>query len=80
MADKETKEQDIMDLSETACYTYEVTMIVQVIAPNKEIADAKLEQEGGYVSDRKVEFVRSLVVHQKQEDKQSFRASGAGGN
>jgi hypothetical protein len=64
MADKETKEQDIMDLlSETNCYTYEVKMIVQVIAPNREIADSKLDQDGGYVSKRDVEFIDSTSIY-----------------
>jgi hypothetical protein len=48
---------------DTSCYTYEVTMLVQVLAPTKEVADAKLDQDGGYVSKRSVEFVRSVVLH-----------------
>jgi hypothetical protein len=62
MADNE--EKDIMDLlSETNCYTYEVKMIVQVIAPNKEIADSKLDQDGGYVSKRDVELIDSTSIY-----------------
>jgi hypothetical protein len=43
----EKQEKDIMDVSETYVYTYEVTMVVQVIAPNKDISDAKLDKDGG---------------------------------
>jgi hypothetical protein len=48
---------------DTSCYTYEVTMLVQVLAPTKEVADAKLDQDGGYVSKRDVKFMRSVVLH-----------------
>lgn len=39
---------------ETSCYSYEVLMVVQVLADNKESADEKLDKEGGYVSKREV--------------------------
>lgn len=58
----------VVDLSESSCYMYRVTMVVQVIAPNKQIADAKLDQDGGYVSKRDVQFVRSVVLYKAEED------------
>ena len=64
----ENAEKDTLDLSESSAYTYKVTMIVQVIAPNKEIADAKLNQDGGYVSKRDVEFMRSIVLYREIEE------------
>jgi hypothetical protein len=59
----ENQEKDIMDMSETYCYSYEVTMIVQIIAPNKEIADAKLDKEGGYISKREVKVLDSVFLY-----------------
>lgn len=44
------------------CYTYEVRMIVQVLAQNKTQADEKLEREGGYVSKREVSFKSSIEL------------------
>ena len=41
-------------LKETSCYSYEVLMVIQVLAENKESADEKLDKEGGYVSKRQV--------------------------
>jgi hypothetical protein len=41
-------------LKETSCYSYEVLMVIQVLAENKESADEKLDKEGGYVSKREV--------------------------
>ena len=40
----------------TSCFTYEVTMLVQVLAKSKEEADLRLDKEGGYVSKREVSF------------------------
>ena len=47
---------------DTSCYTYEVKMLIQILAPSKEIADAKLDQEGGYISKREVEFKHSVLL------------------
>ena len=38
----------------TTCFTYEVTMVVQILANSKEKADTQLEEQGGYVSKRAV--------------------------
>jgi len=59
----EKEEKDIMDISETYVYTYEVNMVVQIIAPNKEIADARLDKDGGYVSKREVKFLDSIFLY-----------------
>jgi hypothetical protein len=59
---------DIIDLSKSICYTYEVNMVIQILAPNKDVADAKLERDGGYISKREVNFVRSTVLYEDIED------------
>jgi hypothetical protein len=66
----EDMNKDLMDTSESYCYTYEVTMIVQVLASNKEIADAKLNQDGGYVSKRTVKVLDSVLVYKEEEEKE----------
>ena len=47
----------------TVCYTYKVTMLVQILAPDKEIADLKLDRDGGYISKRDVELVDSVLLY-----------------
>ena len=65
---------------DTSCYTYEVTMVVQVLAPTKELADAKLEQEGGYVSKRSVVFKDSTLLYKDGLDiKALLQKDGKGG-
>lgn len=46
--------KDILDVKETSCYSYEVLMVIQVLAENKESANEKLDKDGGYVSKRQV--------------------------
>jgi hypothetical protein len=55
-----------LDLSESNAYTYEVTMVIQILAPNKEIADAKLNQDGGYISKRDVKFLGSVLLYKDE--------------
>jgi hypothetical protein len=66
-----TESTDLKDMyKNTFCYTYEVTMLIQVLAPTKEIADAKLDKEGGYISKRDVSFKRSLSLHTDLPEKE----------
>ena len=58
------------DLSESNAYTYEVTMVIQILAPNKEIADAKLNQDGGYISKRDVKFLGSVLLYKDETPKE----------
>jgi hypothetical protein len=44
----------------TLCFTYEVKMVIQVLARDKDEADTKLDAEGGYISKREVTF-RDMV-------------------
>ena len=78
MTDK--KANSIADMfKDTSCYTYEVTMVVQVLAPTKELADAKLEQEGGYVSKRSVVFKDSTLLYKDGLDVKALLQKGGKG-
>ena len=60
---EKTESTDLKNMfKDTSCYTYEVTMLIQILAPSREIADAKLEQEGGYISKRDVTFKSSTLL------------------
>lgn len=67
----ETEDQltlEPIDDSITNNYMFTVSMVVQVIAPSKELARLKLDQEGGYVSKRTVEFVRSIELYKDEPE------------
>lgn len=55
-------------LKDTEVYTYSVNMIVQVIAPNEDIAREKLDRDGGYVSKRDVELTGTTRLYTDDED------------
>lgn len=78
MTDKKANSMTNM-FKDTSCYTYEVTMIVQVLAPTKELADAKLDQDGGYVSKRTVIFKDSTILYQDGIDVKSLLQKGGKG-
>jgi len=48
--------------NETNCYTYEVRMVVQVLAQNEAQASEKLDLEGGFVSRRDVTYLNSTAI------------------
>ena len=48
---------------ETTCYTYKVEMIIQVLAEDIESANAKLDEQGGYVSSRQVVLLNTNSVY-----------------
>lgn len=58
MSEDAKKEETI-----TSCYTYEVTVVVQVLASNKEEANEKLEREGGFISKREVIFRDAVTLY-----------------
>ncbi len=55
---------------DTFSYTYKVTMLVQVLAPSREVADAKLDKDGGYVSKRDVDFQYSTLLYKDGIDEE----------
>jgi hypothetical protein len=56
--DTKTKEKD-----STKCYTYAVTMVVQVLAENEQAAKDKLDKEGGYVTSRVTNLVDAVSLY-----------------
>ena len=54
---------DKIDQIDTSCFTYEISMIVQVLASDKNQADNKLESEGGFVSKRTVLFKDAVPLY-----------------
>jgi hypothetical protein len=46
----------------TKCYTFEVTMLIQVLADDEATAKITLDDKGGYISDRKVKLVKTTSL------------------
>jgi hypothetical protein len=47
----------------TNCYTYEVKMIIQILAKDEETAKEKLDKDGGYVTKRDVELKDTISLY-----------------
>jgi hypothetical protein len=62
--DTKTKEKD-----STKCYTYAVTMIIQVLAENEQAAKEKLDKEGGYVTNRVTSLVDAVSLYNGESKK-----------
>ena len=57
------------DRAATVCYSYEVTMVVQVFAENEEAAKDKLDKDGGFVSSRKVLLKDAITLYSGEGEK-----------
>ena len=55
------------DKEQTRCFTYEVKMIIQILADNEEAAKKQLDDKGGYVSSRDVTLVDSVPLYSGKE-------------
>jgi hypothetical protein len=53
----------------TQCFTYEVRMIVHVIADSEESAKTKLDTEGGVMTNRETSLITSVPLKNELEKK-----------
>lgn len=53
---------------QTFCYTYEVSMVIQILSESEEDARKQLDDKGGYVSSRNVKLMDSLPLFSGLED------------
>jgi len=51
-----------------SCFTYEVKMLVHVYAKDREEADTKLDNEGGFVSRRDVDLKDLVNLYSGEEE------------
>ncbi len=58
----------IKDAKKTQCFSYEVVMLVHIIADDETNAKSQLDEKGGIVTKRDVKLVNSTVLY--GEDKE----------
>jgi hypothetical protein len=56
------KDAEPKKVNTTHCYTYEVTMLIQVLAEDEKTAQDQLEKQGGYVTKREVVLADSVAL------------------
>jgi hypothetical protein len=59
----------IKEVKQTQCFSYEVTMLVHIIADDEANAKAQLDEKGGIVSKRDVKLVNSVVLYGQDKEK-----------
>jgi hypothetical protein len=64
MKDNVTK---IKETKSTQCFSYEVSMLVHVIADDEKEARAQLDEKGGIMTKRDVKLVNSATLYGEKE-------------
>jgi hypothetical protein len=64
MKDNVTK---IKETKPTQCFSYEVSMLVHVIADDEKDAKAQLDEKGGIMTKRDVKLVNSAALYGEKE-------------
>jgi hypothetical protein len=59
----------IKDTKPTQCFSYEVTMLVHVIADNEKTAQSQLDEKGGIVTKRDVKLVNTQTLYGEEKEK-----------
>ena len=52
----------------TQCFTYEVTMLVHIIADDEASATSQLDEKGGIVTQRDVKLVNTQTLYGEKEN------------
>jgi hypothetical protein len=67
---KENNVTPIKDSKKTQCFSYEVTMLIHIIADNEETAKSQLDEKGGIVTKREVKLLNTVTLYGEDEDKE----------
>jgi len=59
----------IKDTKKTQCFSYEVVMLVHIIADNETDAKAQLDEKGGIVTKRDVKLLNTATLYGEDKDK-----------
>jgi hypothetical protein len=59
----------IKETKSTQCFSYEVNMLVHIIADDEVTAKAQLDEKGGIVTKRDVKLVNTATLYGESKDK-----------
>lgn len=60
---------NIKETKKTQCFSYEVNMLVHIIADDEVTAKAQLDEKGGIVTKRDVKLVNTATLYGESKDK-----------
>jgi hypothetical protein len=58
----------IKDAKKTQCFSYEVVMLVHIIADDETTAKSQLDEKGGIVTKRDVKLVNSITLYGEEKE------------
>lgn len=58
----------IKETKPTQCFSYEVIMLVHIIAEDEKVAKAQLDEKGGIVTKREVKLVNSTTLYGEEQE------------
>jgi len=61
--------KEIKQTKPTQCFSYEVTMLVHIIADDEKTAKSQLDEKGGIVTKRDVKLVNTAVLYGEDKEK-----------
>ena len=64
-----TKVTPIKDTPISKVFTYQVNMIIQILAEDEDMAKSKLDRDGGYITKRDLELLNVAVLHNETKEK-----------
>ena len=64
-----TKIKETKAIKATQCFTYEVTMLVHIIADDEATAKSQLDEKGGIVTQREVKLLNTAILYGEEKDK-----------
>jgi hypothetical protein len=59
----------IKEVKPTQCFSYEVNMLVHIIADDETTAKNQLDEKGGIVTKRDVKLVNTVTLYGEDKDK-----------
>ena len=59
----------IKDTPISKVFTFQVNMVVQILAEDEDMAKAKLDRDGGYITKRDLELLNVAVLHNETKEK-----------
>ena len=59
----------IKDIKPTQCFSFEVTMLVHVIADDETTAKTQLDDKGGIMTKREVKLLNTATLYGEEENK-----------
>jgi hypothetical protein len=61
--------KDIKPTKKTQCFSYQVVMLVHIIADDEKAAESQLDEKGGIVTKREVKLVNTDFLYGEDKDK-----------